>query len=303
MRREYKQFSKRLFIALVLVVTFVKVDRMFYKRSGCFSERTLYSTLPSRPEWDLPPLQKEEEKLLEEIIQQPFTYLGKGTQCFAFASADGKYVIKFHKFRSHMRKFPWLTHPFSYHLTERRRKIKKYTIEKLDRNFQSYMNSYFDLKEETGLLFLHLNRTNTLKKRVTLRDQAGGIHQIRLDDASFMIQKRASLIYPTLEDAIETGDLLHGKQLISQLIALIVESEKKGYRNEDPVLKRNYGYLSDRAIHIDVGDLVKHIGEEQLIHSVTETTRPLLDFLEKKAPTLADHYLQEINSLSAEKTL
>src|ERR1700722_9111833 len=106
--------NRVIFYALLCVwgVMLTAVDHYFFKGNDSFSIRFLYSSMPNRVEWDLPVLTSSQSQLLDEILSQKFTYFAKGTHCYAFVSEDQKYVIKFHRYPSHMRLFPWLNHPF-----------------------------------------------------------------------------------------------------------------------------------------------------------------------------------------------
>src|SRR5262249_20212942 len=91
------------------------VDRLFFQRNGKFCVWHLYPSLSKVTEWEMPALSPEEEKRLDVILNQRFHYLAKGAHCFAFVSDDQNYVIKFHRFASHLRPLSWLSRPFAYH--------------------------------------------------------------------------------------------------------------------------------------------------------------------------------------------
>ena len=233
------------------------IDRIYFKRNHSFNIRFLYSSLPTNPEWDLPSPSQEESASLDKILDQKFHYLAKGCHCYAFISENGNYVIKFHRYASHMRQFPWLNHPFAYHFDEARKKIKEHNFSRLHENFLSYKKSYEDLLEETGILLLHINRTDYLHKSVTLVDATQAQYQVPLDQVTFILQHKADLIYPTLDRLTKEQKTEEAKKVVSQIVDLIATCCKKGYVDKDPVLYRNYGLLESRAIHIDVGDLVQ----------------------------------------------
>ncbi|MBS0605157.1 MAG: hypothetical protein JSS60_09020 [Verrucomicrobia bacterium] len=48
-------------------------------------------------EWGLPALTEDEQREVDRILTQKFTYLARGSQAFAFISEDGKYVLKLFK--------------------------------------------------------------------------------------------------------------------------------------------------------------------------------------------------------------
>ncbi len=294
--------DKILFITMfvLLAACFAKVDRIFFKRNNSFSIRFLYSSLPCNIEWDLPPPTPEQNKLLDEILGQKFHYLAKGCHCYAFVSEDKNYVIKFHRYASHMRIFPSLTHALSYQFNERRKKIMEHNFQRQHINFTSYRESYLNLRDETGVILLHINPTDNLRKTVTLVDKTQAHYQVSLDDVTFLLQRRADLIYPTLDRLLSENKLAEAKDVVSNIIHLITACCQKGYVDEDPILDRNYGLLEDCAIQIDVGDLVKNEKialRENYIPHVKERTESLRKRLEKNHPELLEHYDREIESL------
>ena len=134
---------------------------------------------------------------------------------------------------------------------------------------------------------------------VTLVDKAQREYRLSLDDVTFILQYKAELIFLKLEQLIQENRIDHAKKLISNLIRLIASCSQKGYIDKDPVLRRNYGYLEERAIHIDVGDLVKceeiRCKEKYIayVKSVAEGLRKRIE----NSPELLVHFDQEINNL------
>lgn len=294
----YKLFLPLMCVLFLGIVA--RVDRIFFKRNHSFCVRFLYPSIANFPEWELPSPAPPEMAFLDEVLKQPFHYLAKGCHCYAFVSEDQKYVIKFHRYASHMRIFPWLNHPFSYHFSKRRRNIRKHNLKKLSENMQSYVNSAQKLKEETGVILVHTNRTNTLHRTVILIDATGAKYQVPLDQVTFILQHKADLIYPTLDKLLQEHQLEQAKAVVSQLVHLITDCCKKGFIDADPVLRKNYGLIAGRAIHIDVGDLVKDEKiqwRENYIPHVKEMTESFRVRLEKHYPQLLDHYYKEIENL------
>lgn len=285
---------------VVFICALVHIDRIFFKRNHSFNLRFIYSCIPNRPEWNLPPPTLAETKQLDEILNQKFHYLAKGAHCFAFVSEDQKYVIKFHRFASHLRIFPWLNHPLSYRFSKRRQAILNHNVQKLSDNMKSYVNSAQVLKEETGMIMVHINHTHFLQRKITIVDATKAEYQVPLDQVTFILQHKANLIYPTLDKLLAERKLEEAKQVVTHIIQLITQCCKKGYIDKDPVLRKNYGLLADRAIHIDVGDLVKDEKvqlKENYIPHVKEMTESLRVRLEKWYPELLSHYYQEIEKL------
>lgn len=309
MKLEFKS-CKKIPIFITLLGCFfgfiARIDHLFFKTNHSFCVRFLYSCLPRNPHWDLPPVSSEELQQLDTLLDQPFYYLGKGCHCYAFISQDDQFVIKFHRFASHMRMFPWLNHPFSYLFNEKRKKIKQHNIDKLHYNLQNYKNTFLDLKSEAGLLLLHINRSCHLNRSITLVDRTGAIYRVPLDEVTFIIQKKADLIYPTLEKLYASGQLAEGKKVISSVLQLILDSHQKGYVDHDPILRKNYGLLGLEAMHIDIGDLVKESkieARENDAPYVKRVTASLRKKIEADFPLLLSHYDEKIKQITLlEKT-
>lgn len=199
-----------------------------------------------------------------------------------------------------MRIFPWLNHPFSYQFNQRRKKIKEYNFQRLGINLMSYKNSYLNLQEETGIVLAQINQTGNLCRKISLLDKAGVEHTVSLGNVTFIVQKRADPIYPTLDKLVSHGKVDEAKHVVSNIVDLITTCCQKGYVDEDPVLSRNYGLLTDRAILIDVGDLVekeKIMLRENYIPHIKIITESLRKRIESNYPELLEHFSQVIERL------
>ncbi len=284
---------KFLFPLLVFLGLLGRADRLFFKKNNSFSSRFLFSSLSHSPLFEIPSPTEEELSVLDMALKERFYYLGKGAHCYAFASENGEYVIKFHRFASHMRVLPWLNHPLSYWLKEKRRHIKQHNEEKLTYNLLSYKNSYKDLREETGALFLHINKTRHLARTARIVDAMGFMHNIPLDTVTFILQRKAKMIYPSLAECMKYGNIEGAQRIIRQLIDLMIISCQKGYADNDPLFHKNHGLLKDRAIHIDMGDLTQDQTlrtQEAYIPYIRKITSSLQDHLSSHYPDLLPYY-------------
>jgi len=292
-------------ILLIACIGCIKyVDRLFFKRAHNFCAWFLFSERVADPQYDLPSLSLEQRELLDRLCVQKFTYLNKGNHCFAFLSEDGQYVIKFHRYPSSMRPLAWLVHPLRYHGSGKRKEIQDYNERRLSTHQLSYKNSGSDLVEETGLLLVHINPSTNLGKTLTLVDRSGCEVTVPLDRVTFLVQRRADLLYPTLKKFYKEGRLEEAKRVLSQVAQLIVSDYQKGYEDRDPALCKNYGLLSDRAIHIDVGDLVCAKGEKTeagRLDYLHQVTFPLREMLKRECPGLLPYFEEVMDS--SEKTL
>jgi hypothetical protein len=231
------------------------------------------------------PLAKAEEKDLS-MLDQKFFYKTKGAQSYVFVSQDEKYVLKFFKFH-HLRLSPMFVHlPLT--MIQDKKEIK---AQELSRAFDSFRIAYENLPEETGLVYLHLNKTSELKKRITIVDKLNIAHQIPADDFAFVLQRRADPIASTLQRYMETKGLEAAKSALDSLCVLIQTRKHKGIADLDANFSKNFGFVEGQAIQIDCGRFTR-----------TEEAYPikaggLQSWLNENYPELGSYFEQKVNAL------
>ena len=160
--------------AFLLVVILLK--KFCYHQTDGFALYKICSKLSYCSNWETTTSQLMPNEL-KNVLDQPYHYLAKGAQSYVFTSADKQTVIKFFRIY-HLIPPIWLT-TLSFPLPLQTYKIRK-MLEKrseLDKDFQSYKIAFEELKDETGLLFLNLNKTDHLKKSLTIYDKIGIAYQ------------------------------------------------------------------------------------------------------------------------------
>src|SRR5205085_10468413 len=90
---------KKWIYALFAILIIFGLSRLYYRLTDDFRIANITYDLPFTPPWKVPHLTLDEYKNLEKILSQTFSYIGKGAQCYAFKSEDGKFVLKFFKFK------------------------------------------------------------------------------------------------------------------------------------------------------------------------------------------------------------
>lgn len=274
------------FKAILFICGFVGVAFFCKKQTDGFRIDKICSSLPFHPEWEVEALGAEDIGEVKKILDQPFRYLGKGAQSFVFASQDGRYVIKFFRY-DHMGEAPILKKlPF-----ERTRQRVAKLEAKLEQDFTSYKIAYDHLKEETGLVYLHLNKTETLQQKIELIDKLGISHFLSLDELEFVVQKRAELLYPALQGMMDKGQEEEAKELLSRLMALLVTRCQKGIFDKDPDLFTNFGVIHGRPIQIDPGRFKKDPSEsdpQKYKDEIIRITDKLYMSLQKEYKTLGE---------------
>lgn len=253
-----KKVSMRLLYAGILLAMLYGAGRLYFHLTGGFTVSNISSDFAYQPDWEVRQLSVEEEAELKQALNQSYHYLGKGCQSYVFLSQDGQYVIKFFKYQR-FRLQPWLAYfpPLPAVAQYRQEKIEK-KRQKLDGFVKSWKIAFEHLKEETGLLFVHLNKTHTLHHQLTIFDKIGQTHRVDLDQMEFCIQRRADLLCPTLLKFKEQGDVQGAQQLITALLNLIISEYHRGLADNDHALMQNTGVVLGKPVHIDVGQFVKN---------------------------------------------
>lgn len=246
---------------IIFILFFVAIERFTYLQTGGF---TPYKLISSEQRLVYP--DNQEDLNAKEILNQPFYYLGKGVQFFAFISKDNQYVLKFIKHQRSSPRFWFDSHK---------------GLLRLQKIVDSCQIAYYALKEETGLISLHLRPDPVQPHLFCLIDNLGIAHTINLNETSYVLQKRAEEI---TNRALTRED-------IHALVSLMKRRYHQGIYNEDPRL-RNFGFNGESPMEIDLGSFIKHEKEEPLIEALQRETQELKLWLNKYDATLA-HYLSE----------
>ena len=229
--------------------------RLYYRLTDDFRLGNITHEFPPRSEWAVADPTKQQQTIIDSILKQKFYYIGKGAQSYAFGSEDGQYVLKFFKFK-HLRPSPlldWL--PPLPAINAYREKQSARKERKFEGVFSGYHLAYERHKDESGLIFIHLNPSQNLFPTVTLVDKIGRKHHIDLDHVVFILQYKAETMRTVLHTLLEQGQLDLAKERISQIFALYLSEYQKGIYDHDHGIMHNAGFVGDRPIHLDVGKL------------------------------------------------
>lgn len=301
-----KRIISRLLILLVLAIGLYGLGRLYFHFTAGFTVGNITSDFGFQPQWEVRPLSSLEEIELARALKQEYFYLGKGCQSYVFASEDGQYVIKFFKYQRY-RLQPWLTYlpPLPAILKYREQKMEK-KWKKLDGFVRSWKVAFENLKDETGLIFVHLNKTNHLKQSLVIHDKIGQRHVVNLDDMEFCIQRRAQLLCDFLLECKSKGDLIGAQNTIHQLLEMVLSEYSRGLADNDHALMQNTGIAQGKPVHIDVGQFVINeaikdstINQQELF---TKTYKFKL-WLRDNYPELGDYLENELYQIMGPKYL
>jgi len=273
-----------------------------YTTAG-FKRGKIHCELPSDARWHIPLSSTRKEEVLK-ILDQEFTYLGKGRQCFVFQSRDKQYVIKF--FRYHLIR-PKLEARFLGLFAKGRNYLQKH-LQSRKRHFETWMSSYKlsfeELQEENGLIYMHLVQTDELHQKVEIRDSIGRKYAIDLDQAGFCVQKKTDLLPETIEKLIAKKDLSHLKEIIHAYLSVLALRHQKGIKNLDCSWKKNYGNIgTDRIYEIDLGRYAYHpvsVTEKDLAWQLGKYTEGFRDYLKKHILEILPFFDEEIVRVAKE---
>ncbi len=294
-------FKKRpaFLLAFLLIVG---VIYGFNRVTDGFSVREIQSSLAYRAANELsviPSIQNEE---LCHIFHQPFHYIGKGAQFYIFESEDGCFVVKFFKHK-HLRPLDWLNNiPFPSSL-------RHYCAQKIEKRearishlFASCKLAYEELPQETGVVYLHLNRGSDLKQELTLIDKVGLKHKISIGDYEFVLQKKAIGAGALLSELtrLEQGEDI--RVTMDQIAQVVLKLCEKGVRDCDPAVVQNVAFSTDRkhAMFIDIGQFVKDENikrPEERQKELFRRLKALRAWAEEHKPELVHFVDEKINLL------
>jgi hypothetical protein len=289
--------------AALFILCFWATERFCHKQTDGFKYHNILSALTYHEEWSVPELDQEELFQVKAILKQPFTYLNSGCESYSFVSEDNQFVLKV--FKHHHIRFD---HPLN-----RIKLPKPYDYyrcvllggctppdERLLKLFNSFKIAYEKLKSETGLLFVHLNKTNHLKQSVLLIDKLGISHTYDLDNLEFAIQFKANLFYSELQTLIDKGQIPAAQERLSSLIGLFRSFDAKGLLDLDPILSRNFGFVQGKAIRIDLGGLStkQHLCHYEKKLELRYQLRSLIGWLDTKSPELSQYIHTQLEQIS-----
>ena len=176
----FAKFTLKFIISIGLFIGLQQLIEL--KTHGFYLQKILEEDLTYQTRWETPPLTSAEQAEIDELLCQPYRFIGAGSECFAFASDDGKAVIKFFKldharpvylyrgifFEDHSKFAGTLSnHPLTRLclpplLNQSLKRFLGMREFRIDRTFSSLRLAFDELKEETGVLLSSLEPNATL---------------------------------------------------------------------------------------------------------------------------------------------
>lgn len=245
------KFAKWTVRLLLISICLYGAGRLYFALTAGFTVGNV-TDLPDIQPFTLKKPSEEKLKEVSALLDQPFHYLGKGCQSYVFESADGKYVLKFLKLQRFRPQWYLSYLPGMKEYRQRKALEKK---QKLLPLLSSWKIAYEDLAEETGVIYFHLPGVGKWDRQLTVIDKTEWRHNIDPDQTAFLLQRKASMLCPTLVEKMKHGDLDGAKELLNHLVTSLIYEYKRGFGDNDHALMQNTGVLDGRPVHIDVGQL------------------------------------------------
>lgn len=247
-----KIFLKTFIIVILSLLAINSGAKYLGKSNDHFHIDKIKSTISYDPQWEIPCLDDGE---IKQALAQPYKYLAKGGQSFAFESQDGKYVLKFIRFSYLRPKLKYRLLQFFPYFKEIYRKdlaLRKQAIHDL---YQGYKWGIELTKESSGLLLLHFNSTHDQFETIALTDKKGHEYRLDLDQTVFILQRKGRSLDLVLRELLEAGDVAAAQGKIEKILEMYRENYRKGLSDLDYGVTHNTGFIGDTPFHFDLGKL------------------------------------------------
>ncbi len=287
-----------LFKALFALLLLVGVEQLCKLKTRGFCIEKIKSDLPHNPDWEISC--SIDQSQLDLIFDQPFYFLGSGHECYSFVSKDEQTVIKFFKLNvryAYVHKALKMENPI-FSVRRYWKKVKDIQRDRIHNTLESATFAYGNLKDETGIFYLHLNDTSHFNRSLRIQDNLGINYEVDLDRSKFLLQKKADPTISKLTTLLKNKRIDDAKQCVDSLLNLIMNRAKKGFADVDPNLETNFGFVGNDAIVIDSGSFIAddfhkrpHIYKKEILCQ----TFKLKLWLEKHSPELLNYFLDRIN--------
>jgi hypothetical protein len=272
----------------------------FCCRSSGFSLDKITSRLSYNGTWESEPITGQQRELLvQEIFPQTYYYLAAGNQCYAFISEDRQYVLKFFKMKN---LFPkgWLDNfppSLLQYLGFKHETSNRLFLERI---FSSYKDAYETLRDETGLIYIHFNKTREFKSKVNLIDSKGKKYFVDLDTLEFVVQKKATKIYDHFEGLLDECKYEDLRASIHSFLRLIALRCERGFVDQDLSIRNNFGFIGNTAIQFDCATLTRDSSmkyPQNFRQEVLEVAERLDVWARKNVPEITLFIQEEAQSL------
>jgi len=282
-----KSIFRKLFVLSLLIISIGLVGRIWYFCKDGFNVNRLHYSLPFDQK-----LQNENVDRLSVLLNDSYHYLGRGRQCYVFASSDGRYVLKLPRFDRYCLPFFWQAMPSSF-MSSYKKSLYDGRQERLVFTLESFRIAANLLQEETAVVYLHLHRTNSLPRQFVIYDRLNRPFAIDLNQTAFALQEKKAIMMPLCIKAFKDRNSKAAKKMLLSFLEIIDVRAQKGIFNRDPSFLKNFGWDGEKSVQIDIGsfwrrsDLSK---KEAHLLSLKEGTAPFRQWLAITDPEMFDWF-------------
>lgn len=282
------------FTALIALLLFGTV-RLYYNLTDDFHLGNITFPLENRTEWDFPANIGE----VKAILDQKFSYIGKGAQSYVFGSEDGNYVIKFFKFKHLKPSFLISLLPPIGPLEGIKTHNQNRKTRKLEGVFEGHLIAFKYDKDHSGVQFLHFNPTPDLNLKTHLIDKLGFERKIDLDPIVFVLQKRGDTLRATFDKLFKAGNGELASYRAKQVLDMYVEEYSRHVWDRDHGISHNIGFIKDKPFHLDVGKLsytTEPQDPEFYKNDLRHVARKINQWVEENYPDEAPSFKNEVEN-------
>lgn len=292
-------FLRKAFVILLSLISILALERGCHHITKGFSLAHVFlkETPPLSPQ-ELKLLEKQADALPNRALNQSYSFLAKGGECYVFQSQDGNYILKLFKCH-HFTSLNWAD---SIPLFGESLKQKKHHfLEKrrfLAHRFWKSCLLFYNLPKKEALLYLQITPCMKEKKVIVLYDKIGIKHELPLHLVPFALQKKVDLFLPLFRKDLKEKNWEKARNKIEKAIGAYGDLILSGVYNCDPEMKRNLGWLEDKAIFFDLGSLEDLKLNPAILADIRgylrKSTLRLQKVLTQEAPSLLPYYEEQI---------
>jgi hypothetical protein len=171
-------------------------------------------------------------------------------------------------------------------------------------SLQSYEIADQLMREETGLVFSHLQPTSCFAKSLLVKDRLGRKFSIDLDQCGFLLQRKVVPLRSKFLTCKKHKDLLGAKELTLSFLKTVQEMAKKKIVNCDYNCVKNSGVLENRVVFLDLGSFfsAKDKGNPSLAEQMYVFTKHFRKWAIKEYPELLPFFEEELIKFSQESS-
>lgn len=290
----FRKFIKNLCFFCIALASIYGLQRFCHKQTDGFAISKIREITPTSFH---PNNSEEEKKLALSILKQPLSYIGRGGQCYAFTTQDQKYVVKLLKYNNNYPRIWFRLFPLPFGLESYRQKKLATKQKKLQGEYTSYQIAATELKEETGILYFHLDEEKLPSINLHIQDRLGIFHTLPADRYQFYIQKKGTPFYPGIKKLLENETLESAKKALDTLTEYLVKRCQKKITDKDDGIWRNFAFYEGQPFQIDIGQfcyIPSLDSKEAYRKDLLFFTKDFRRWLEEISPPLAQYFLDAI---------